>query len=136
MRAAGATEVVKVKSLTTDEIELNDALAAAGIDAVETDLAELILQLDGDWSSHFLVPAIHRNRTEIRDMFRRTFGGAELTDEPAALAEAARLHLRRAVPGGAGWACAGRTSPSPRRAASASSSRRATGACARRSRRC
>jgi len=90
----GATEVVKVKSLTTDEIGLNDALAAAGVDAIETDFAELILQLDGDWSSHILVPAIHRNRTEIRDLFRRTIGDAELTDDPSQLAETARRHLR------------------------------------------
>ena len=69
-RAHGVDEVVKVKSLTTDEIGLNDALAAGGIHALETDFAELILQLDGDWSSHILVPAIHRNRTEIRDLFR------------------------------------------------------------------
>ena len=68
-RSHGADEVVKVKSLTTDEIELNAALAAAGVQAIETDFAELILQLDGDWSSHILVPAIHRNRTEIRDLF-------------------------------------------------------------------
>ena len=61
-----------MKSLTTDEIGLNDALAAQGIHALETDFAELILQLDGDWSSHILVPAIHRNRTEIRDLFART----------------------------------------------------------------
>ena len=93
-RRHGAAEVVKVKSLTTDEIGLNDALAAAGIDAIETDLAELILQLDGDWSSHILVPAIHRNRTEIRDLFRRTIGDAELTDDPSQLAETARRHLR------------------------------------------
>jgi L-lactate dehydrogenase complex protein LldF len=90
----GEREVVKVKSLTTDEIGLNDALARRGIKALETDFAELILQLDGDWSSHILVPAIHRNRTEIRDLFRRTIGPADLTDDPAALAEAARLHLR------------------------------------------
>ncbi len=90
----GEREVVKVKSLTTDEIGLNDALARRGIEAVETDFAELILQLDGDWSSHILVPAIHRNRTEIRDLFRRTIGPADLTDDPAELAEAARLHLR------------------------------------------
>jgi L-lactate dehydrogenase complex protein LldF len=95
VRGHGATEVVKVKSLTTDEIGLNDALAAEGIEAVETDFAELILQLDGDWSSHILVPAIHRNRTEIRDLFRRTIGSGDLSDEPAELAEAARLHLRR-----------------------------------------
>ena len=90
----GVHEVVKVKSLTTDEIGLNDALAARGVEAVETDFAELILQLDGDWSSHILVPAIHRNRTEIRDLLRRTIGPADLSDDPAALAEAARTHLR------------------------------------------
>jgi L-lactate dehydrogenase complex protein LldF len=94
MRAAGFTEAVKVKSLTTDEIGLNDALAAVGVDAIETDFAELILQLDGDWSSHILVPAIHRNRTEIRDLFRRTIGDADLTDDPSQLAETARRHLR------------------------------------------
>ena len=75
-REHGVTELVKVKSLTTDEIGLNDALAAGGVHAIETDLAELILQLDGDWSSHILVPAIHRNRTEIRDLFRRTIADA------------------------------------------------------------
>ena len=67
VRAAGATEVVKVKSMTTQEIELNEALGQAGIDAWETDLAELIVQLGHDLPSHILVPAIHRNRTEIRD---------------------------------------------------------------------
>jgi L-lactate dehydrogenase complex protein LldF len=94
-RRHGADEVVKVKSLTTDELELNDRLAHAGIAAIETDFAELILQLDGDWSSHILVPAIHRNRSEIRDLFERTIAkGRQLTDEPAELAEVARLHLR------------------------------------------
>jgi L-lactate dehydrogenase complex protein LldF len=88
-------EIVKVKSLTTDELELNERLAAAGVTAVETDLAELILQLDGDWSSHILVPAIHRGRAEIRDLFERTIArGRKLSDEPAELAEVARLHLR------------------------------------------
>src|SRR4029079_8866841 len=57
----GVDEVVKVKSLTTDELGLNDAIDEKGIHAIETDFAELILQLDGDWSSHILVPAIHRN---------------------------------------------------------------------------
>ncbi len=97
VRAAGATEVVKVKSIATDEIGLNDALAAAGISAVETDLAELIVQLGHDRPSHILVPAIHRNRSEIREIFLREMGDVDpaLTDEPAALAEAARLHLRR-----------------------------------------
>lgn len=94
-RRHGASEVVKMKSLTTDEIRLNDALADAGIAALETDFAELILQLDGDWPSHILVPAIHRNRTEIRDLFVRTIAeGRALSDEPRELAEVARVYLR------------------------------------------
>ena len=95
--AAGASEVIKVKSIVTDEIGLNDALAAAGISAIETDLAELIVQLGHDRPSHILVPAIHRNRAEIREIFLREMGDADpgLTDDPRALAEAARLHLRR-----------------------------------------
>jgi L-lactate dehydrogenase complex protein LldF len=97
VKATGAGEVVKVKSLVTDEIGLNEALAAEGIAAYETDLAELIIQLGRDWPSHILVPAIHRNRAEIREIFLREMGDAPpgLTDEPAALAEAARRHLRR-----------------------------------------
>ena len=97
---AGATEVVKVKSMVTQEIELNEALAREGIAAWETDLAELIVQLGHDLPSHILVPAIHRNRTEVRDIFRREMAAAgrpapaDLTDDPRALAEAARLHLR------------------------------------------
>ena len=93
-RAHGVDEVVKVKSLTTDEIGLNAALAEAGIHALETDFAELILQLDGDWSSHILVPAIHRNRTEIRDLFARTIAPGIESDDPRDLAEAARVYLR------------------------------------------
>jgi L-lactate dehydrogenase complex protein LldF len=93
--ATGAREVVKVKSIATDEIGLNDALSARGITAVETDLAELIVQLADDRPSHILVPAIHRNRAEIRELFREHLPGtAELSDEPAALAEAARRYLR------------------------------------------
>ncbi|MGC5287538.1 LutB/LldF family L-lactate oxidation iron-sulfur protein [Micromonospora sp. DT231] len=96
-RATGADEVVKVKSMATQEIELNEALEAAGIAAYETDLAELIVQLGDDTPSHILVPAIHKNRTQIRDIFQRRMpdAPADLSDEPAALAEVARAHLRR-----------------------------------------
>ena len=59
-------QVVKIKSLTTDEIGLNEALGKLGVEAIETDLAELIIQLAGERSSHILVPAIHKNRSEIR----------------------------------------------------------------------
>jgi L-lactate dehydrogenase complex protein LldF len=95
VRGHGAREVVKVKSLTTDEIRLNGALDAAGIHATETDLAELIIQLAGEGSSHILVPAIHKNRAEIRELFIRTLGVTELSDDPKELAAAARAHLRR-----------------------------------------
>ena len=91
---AGSSEVIKVKSLTTDEIGLNGALEKAGIHAVETDLAELIIQLAGETSSHILVPAIHKNRAEIRDLFRQKLGLPDLSDEPAALTAAARTYLR------------------------------------------
>ena len=100
VKATGESEVVKVKSMATQEIGLNEALAAEGIRAYETDLAELIVQLGRDRPSHILVPAIHRNRAEIRDIFREEMGAwgrpapEGLTDTPAELAEAARLHLR------------------------------------------
>jgi L-lactate dehydrogenase complex protein LldF len=99
-RRHAVSEVVKVKSMATQEIELNTALERAGIDVWETDLAELIVQLGHDLPSHILVPAIHRNRYEIRDIFRNEMGTVgrpapdDLAAEPAALAEAARLHLR------------------------------------------
>jgi L-lactate dehydrogenase complex protein LldF len=85
VEATGAREVVKVKSITTDEVGMNVALEDRGIMPVETDLAELIIQMAGETSSHFLVPAIHKNRTQIPD----------LSDDPREFAEAARLHLRR-----------------------------------------
>jgi L-lactate dehydrogenase complex protein LldF len=100
VRATGESEVVKVKSMATQEIGLNEALEAEGIHAYETDLAELIVQLGKDRPSHILVPAIHRNRGEIRDIFAREMSEwgrpapEGLTDSPAELAEAARLHLR------------------------------------------
>jgi len=96
VRETGAREVVKVKSMLTQEIGLNEALAGAGITPIETDLAELIVQLAGDSPSHILVPAIHYNRREIRDIFRERMPGTgpELTDDPQALCEAARRYLR------------------------------------------
>ncbi|GCA96623.1 LutB/LldF family L-lactate oxidation iron-sulfur protein [Mycolicibacterium sp. NCC-Tsukiji] len=96
VRNTGSTEVVKVKSMATQETGLNEYLEGAGITPIETDLAELIVQLGHDKPSHILVPAIHRNRTEIRDIFEREMPGAgDLTDEPRVLAMAARAHLRR-----------------------------------------
>lgn len=112
VQAEGVDEIVKVKSLVTDEIRMNEALAAAGIHALETDLAELIVQLAGERPSHLLVPAIHKNRTEIRDLFVDRFGLDRLSDDPPALTAAARSFLRdaflraRVAISGANFACA------------------------------
>ncbi|WP_007024785.1 LutB/LldF family L-lactate oxidation iron-sulfur protein [Saccharomonospora iraqiensis] len=94
--ARRAEEVVKVKSMATAEIGLNEHLEAGGVRPIETDLAELIVQLGHDRPSHILVPAIHRNRAEIRELFRREMPEeAPDSDDPAELAEAARRYLRR-----------------------------------------
>ncbi|GLY06746.1 lactate utilization protein B [Actinoplanes sp. NBRC 101535] len=96
VRETGSDRVIKVKSMATQEIALNEALEAAGITPVETDLAELIVQLGEDKPSHILVPAIHRNRSEIREIFLRAMPGVDpsLTDDPPVLAAAARRYLR------------------------------------------
>jgi L-lactate dehydrogenase complex protein LldF len=96
VRATGERRVIKVKSMATQEIGLNEALETAGIQAVETDLAELIVQLGHDKPSHILVPAIHRNRAEIREIFLHEMPGVDpgLTDDPPMLAAAARRYLR------------------------------------------
>lgn len=97
IRSKGATEVVKVKSMVTQEIGLNEYLRHRGIDAWETDLAEMIVQLSDDMPSHVVVPAIHRNRSEVRAIFKARMGDApeDLDDDPRDLTAAARAHLRR-----------------------------------------
>ncbi len=87
-------EVLKIKSMTTEEIQLNRALEAAGIHPYETDLAELIIQLGQDQPSHIVVPALHKNRQQIREIFRREMHLPGLGETPQDLAEAARRFLR------------------------------------------
>ncbi|WP_205691164.1 LutB/LldF family L-lactate oxidation iron-sulfur protein [Corynebacterium hadale] len=96
IRETGETDVVKIKSMATQEIALNEELEKRGISAQETDLAELIVQLGEDFPSHILVPAIHRNRAEIRNIFVDKMPNTDesLTSDPAELAEAARQYLR------------------------------------------
>jgi L-lactate dehydrogenase complex protein LldF len=86
--------VIKVKTMTSDETRLNRALEAAGIAPYETDLADLIIQLGHDRPSHIVVPALHRNRAEIRDIFLRGMQLTELGGEPEDLTNAARRFLR------------------------------------------
>src|ERR1700722_3810932 len=94
VKASGSDEVIKIKSMTTEEIQLNQALEEAGIRAYETDLAELIIQLGHDRPSHIVVPALHKNRQQIREIFKRTMNLPDLGEAPQDLADAARRFLR------------------------------------------
>jgi L-lactate dehydrogenase complex protein LldF len=94
IKSHGEKEVIKVKTMTSDEIRLNRALEAAGITPYETDLAELIVQLGNDLPSHIVAPALHRNRMEVREIFMRKMGLKELGDTPEDLTEQARRYLR------------------------------------------
>jgi L-lactate dehydrogenase complex protein LldF len=95
LRQEQANEVIKIKTMTSAEIQLNPALEAAGIHAYETDLAELILQLGEGEPSHFVVPALHVNRSQVREIFARRMGLKDLPDDPKALTAAARTYLRQ-----------------------------------------
>lgn len=94
LRQENANEVIKIKTMTSAEIQLNPFLEAAGIRAYETDLAEIILQLGEGEPSHIVVPALHVNRSQVREIFARRMGIENLSDEPRALTAAARTYLR------------------------------------------
>ena len=80
--------------MTSDEVRLNPALEAAGITPYETDLADLIVQLGHDQPSHIVVPALHRNKAEIRRLFMEEMNLTELGERAEDLAAAARAYLR------------------------------------------
>ncbi len=92
-QARGVSLAVKSKSMATEEIHLNQALEAAGITPVETDLGEFIIQLAHEHPSHFLAPAIHYSRQKVADLFERTLG-VPRTDDPTQLTAIARRVLR------------------------------------------
>jgi L-lactate dehydrogenase complex protein LldF len=91
----GATRLVKSKSMLTEECHLNPYLEARGIEVVDTDLGERIVQLAHEPPSHIVVPAIHRKREEIGELFHRTIGTEAGLSDPKVLTEAARHHLRQ-----------------------------------------
>jgi len=93
-REAAATRAVKSKSMATEEIELNHALAAAEIEVVETDLGEFIIQLAHERPSHIIAPVMHKTRQDIGELFEESLG-TEYTDDPELLNASARAHLRR-----------------------------------------
>ncbi len=92
-RRTGSRLVVKSKSMVSEETELNDALTAAGIETLETDLGEFILQVDHDHPTHLVMPVIHKNAADIGHIFERYFQTG-YTDDPQKLAEMARVYLR------------------------------------------
>jgi len=92
-RRHGVRRIVKSKSSTTEEIELNPVLERAGIEVTETDLGELIVQLAREAPVHFVGPAIHKSASEVGALFAETIGGPR-TDSPEALTRAARGYLR------------------------------------------
>jgi len=90
----GGKEVIKVKTMTSDEIGLNTAFEANGIHPHETDLADMIIQLGHDKPSHIVVPALHKNRQQVREIFAQAMGLTDLGDRPEDLTNAARDYLR------------------------------------------
>jgi len=94
LRQEQASEVIKIKSMTTAEIQLNPFLEQNGVNAYETDLAEIILQLGEQEPSHIVVPALHVNRAQVREIFSEKMKLKDLSDEPRELTNAARNYLR------------------------------------------
>ena len=93
MRARGATKLVKAKTMVSEEIELAHFLKKHGIEALETDLGEFIVQIDDDHPSHIVRPIIHKNRREIATSFEREGLGA-YNDDPGTITRRARQFLR------------------------------------------
>jgi L-lactate dehydrogenase complex protein LldF len=93
VKARDADMVVKSKSMVTEEIHLNDALENAGIEPIETDLGEWIIQLAGETPSHIVVPAIHKTKAQIADLFVDKVG-IERSDDVDVLTGTARRILR------------------------------------------
>jgi L-lactate dehydrogenase complex protein LldF len=93
MRARGATRMVKAKTMVSEEIELAHYLERHGMEALETDLGEFIVQIDDDHPSHIVRPIIHKNRREIATSFERE-GLGDYNDDPATITRRARHFLR------------------------------------------
>ena len=92
-RDAGAELVVKSKSMTTEEIEVNEALESIGCEVVETDLGELVIQIAGESPSHIVGPSLHKSTEEIAALFNDQFDLDEPLETPQELTAFARDHL-------------------------------------------
>ncbi len=92
-RQTNSKHVVKSKSMTTEEVHLNPALEAAGLEVTETDFGEFIIQLAGERPSHLVAPAVHHTRESIARLLS-AHTGETLSDEPGSLAKVGRRLLR------------------------------------------
>ncbi len=95
MKSHGATRLVKGKSMVSEEMELNAFLQQNGIEALETDLGEFIIQLNGETPAHIIVPAIHKNKDQISKIFHEKIPDAPYTEDVAELTAIARKTLRQ-----------------------------------------
>jgi L-lactate dehydrogenase complex protein LldF len=93
MKGTGATKLVKAKTMVSEEIELEGYLKDRGIESLETDLGEFIVQLDHDHPSHIIKPIMHKNRRQIARTFEKNGLGA-YNDEPGVITQRARQYLR------------------------------------------
>jgi len=94
LRGHGVTRLTKSKSMAAEEIHLNPFLIENGIECLESDLGEFIVQLDNDEPSHIVKPIIHKNRREIARTFQREGIAADYNDDPETITRRARVHLR------------------------------------------
>jgi L-lactate dehydrogenase complex protein LldF len=95
MKDHGATRLVKGKSMVSEEMELNDFLQKNGIEATETDLGEFIIQLNNEKPSHIIVPAIHKNKAQIAQIFHEKLPNVPYTEDVEELNAIARRTLRQ-----------------------------------------
>ncbi len=91
----GVKHIVKSKSMLTEECHLNPYLEKQGIEVIDTDLGERIVQLSDDSPSHIVLPAIHLKKEEVGEVFHKTIGTEAGASDPSYLTEAARQHLRK-----------------------------------------
>ena len=101
-RNRGIQTAVKSKSMTTEEVGLNQVLQAAGIEVTETDLGEFIIQLAGEHPSHILAPAIHRNQDEVRQLFAEKLGAPNNLDVEGMVRFARKVLRHRFLDAGMG----------------------------------
>jgi len=93
LRARGAKRIVKSKTMVSEEIELGEYLERHGIEALETDLGEFIVQLGHDRPSHIIKPIIHKNRRQIAELFEKA-GLGPYDEEPGMITQRARQFMR------------------------------------------